>query len=764
MNNKITLRKNVLCLSIAAALCGAVPVQVFAADQVLADDEEITDSQKKASDSKDGEGIGTLIVTARRLGENLQKVPVSVTVVTNEQINEAGMDSIVAIESQAPNTTLFSSRGTSSTLSAYIRGVGQNDPLWGFEPGVGLYIDDVYVARPQGAVLDMLDVERIEILRGPQGTLYGKNTIGGAIKYITREPGLEPEFKASLGLGSFGQQDIKVAGSTSFADGAFTIGAAVGSFTRDGFGEVRGTSEFAGDDVSDKDVLSSRINLTWRPTDNLNIRLAADDTSDDSNTRGGGRLATSNVTGLAPLSDVHDTRQNLDPSGNEVNSSGQSLTVTWDINERWQLKSITGARDGDTFSNIDFDQLDSNDLDVIASYDDDQTTQEFQFSYDNGDNLTFIGGLYYYTGDASGTFDVVLGGLVGGLGFTLTTAGSVETDSKSIYGQATYTINDKWSATFGGRYTDDDKTAVVKVDAFLGVPGALIPFQSRSDFTNSASFSNFSPRLGVEYQANDNVMYYGSFSQGFKSGGFNMRANKAADPGADLPFQEETVDNYEYGFKARMLDDRIQLNGAIFYQDYQDKQVTTNTNVDLDGDGVNDTFVGRIINAGEVEATGVELEFIAQVTESFRIDANLGYIDSEFNEFDGFNLDGSPVDPGTVNIINTPDLTYNVGFKYDINMSNGSAIVFLGNVAFRDDVSIFEVDSPLDQESYTVYNASATYYAPDGNWRFTLAGRNLGDEEYRTAGYNFPDLGLEGSVVGFYGNPRTVTLTAEYSF
>jgi iron complex outermembrane receptor protein len=749
MTNKIMLRKNLLSLSIAAALC--LPTLSFAAES-------------DASDDAKNKGIETIIVTARRLGEDLQKVPVPVTVLTSDYIDNAGIDSIVAIESSAPSVTIFASRGTSSTLSAYIRGVGQNDPLWGFEPGVGLYIDDIYVARPQGAVLDILDLERIEILRGPQGTLYGKNTIGGAIKYITKEPTAEPQFKASLGLGSFGQQDIKLAGSTSFADGKFTLGAAIGSFNRDGFGEVVGNSSFAGQDLSDKDVFTSRINLGWKPSENVSVRFAADDTSDDSNTRGGGRLTVSNVTGLSPLPNVHDTRQNLDPNGNQVNTSGQSLVVSWDINEQWQFKSISGVREGDTFSNIDFDQLNSNDLDVIASYDDNQTTQEFQVSYDNDENLTFVGGIYYYTGDAAGTFDVVLGGLIGGLGFTLTTAGTVSTDSKSIYGQGTYKIDDKWSATFGGRYTNDDKDASVKVDAFLGVPGSLTFFQNRSDFTNSESFSNFSPRLGIEYQANDNVMYYGSLSQGFKSGGFNMRANQAADPNADLPFQEETVDNYEFGFKSLLMDETVQLNGAIYFQDYQDKQVTTNTNVDLDGDGINDTFVGRILNAGVVEATGLELELLANISDNFQINANLGYIDAEYVEFDGFNLDGTPVAPSSVNIINTPELTYNIGFTYDTELSNGASMVILGNMAYRDDVKIFEVDSPIDQKDYTLFNASANYYTADGKWRFTLAGRNLTDEEYRTGGYNFPTLGLEGTVVGFYGNPRTYTLTAEYSY
>ncbi|WP_251357869.1 TonB-dependent receptor [Kangiella sp. TOML190] len=718
-------------------------------------------SEPEADSAKDSADV--IHITARRVQEDPQKVPVSVSYFTDEALEEAGVQNITHIENYIPNATFNASRGTNSTLTAYIRGVGQNDPLWGFEPGVGVYIDDVYVARPQGAVLDILDIDRIEVLRGPQGTLYGKNTIGGALKYVTKELTPETEFTAQLGVGNFGQLDFKIGGQTALGSDKWMLGYSFASLNRDGFGEVKGDSAFAGDDLSDKDVLAGRLNLTYAHSDDLRFKLVVDRIEDDSNARGGGRLTTSNVSNLPPLSDVHDTRQNLDPDRNEVNTSGEALTINWNINDRWSFKSVSAQRRGDTTTDIDFDQLNINDFDVPATYDDEQLTQEFQFAYNQG-NLNGVFGYYYYDGEAKGSFDVLLGQILGGLGFSTTTSGVVDTRSHSVYGQGSYQFDDQWSMSFGGRYTHDDKRAYVNVLAFLGVDTSVAPFQVRSNFNNDETFDNFSPHLGVQYQMNDDVMLYSGYSQGFKSGGFNMRANQAADPGADQPFKEETVDQIEFGVKSTLLDDRLQLNAVVFYQDYDDKQVTTNTNVDLDNDGINETFVGRILNAGRVEAYGLEVETLYSATDNLKFFFNLGLLDADYKEFDGFDVTGNRIDPDDINIINTPETTANLGFNYQIPMASGAYWLLNANAAYRDDVKIFDLDSPVDQSGYTLVDAAVSYITAEGDWRFTLSGRNLTDKEYRTGGYFFPDLGVEGTVTGYYGDPRTYTLTATYSF
>ncbi|MFT3997376.1 MAG: TonB-dependent receptor, partial [Asticcacaulis sp.] len=259
-----------LLLATAASLSIMAP-QAFAADepQAAASADDVTD----------------VVVTARRRAETLKDVPIAVSTFSSVKLDQTGAQDITALQQQAPNMTLQVARGSNSTLIAFIRGVGQQDPLWGFEPGVGLYVDDVYVARPQGAVLDIYDVQRIEVLRGPQGTLYGRNTIGGAIKYVTKPlDTTRPTFMARGSLGSYSQRDIVLTGSVPLTD-QLAIGAALAKYDRDGYGKNLHT----GAEHYNKDVTAFRFSADYNPTDKLSLRLAYDRTQDDSNARHGHR-------------------------------------------------------------------------------------------------------------------------------------------------------------------------------------------------------------------------------------------------------------------------------------------------------------------------------------------------------------------------------------------------------------------------------------------------------------------------------------------
>ncbi len=229
--------------------------------------------------------IDEIVVTARRRDEALKDVPVAVSALGAERLEETGAIDITALQQQTPNATVQIARGSNSTLISFIRGVGQQDPLWGFEPGVGLYVDDVYIARPQGAVLDIFDIERIEVLRGPQGTLYGRNTVGGAIKYVTaRMNPDEMEFSVKGAYGSYNQTDLLATASVPLSE-TLRIGGAIASYDRDGYGENLNT----GAEHYNKDVLATRLSLEYQPTEKLFIRLAADRVEDDSNPRHGHR-------------------------------------------------------------------------------------------------------------------------------------------------------------------------------------------------------------------------------------------------------------------------------------------------------------------------------------------------------------------------------------------------------------------------------------------------------------------------------------------
>ncbi|MCK7596657.1 TonB-dependent receptor [Microbulbifer sp. CAU 1566] len=689
-------------------------------------------------------------VTAQKREQSMQEVPVAVTAINSDQLMQNGISDLTDIQKLSPNTTLQASRGTNSTLTAFIRGIGQQDPLWGFEPGVGIYIDDVYVARPQGAVLDILDVDRVEVLRGPQGTLYGKNTIGGALKYVTKKMTGDTELKIGGGLGSYNQRDLKIAGSTAISD-TVNIGGAIASFQRDGYGE----NVITGKDQYNKDIISGRFAVEWNPSDTVWVRLAGDKTVDESAAKHGHRFAPGRG-GEPVLGSVFDTESNM-TSDNLVETSGMSLIAEWNMSDSVTLKSITAHRQGETETAIDFDSTSRPDFDVPAYYEDDQTTQEFQLIW-QGDNADLVSGLYYYTGTAAGAFDAVLGYI----NLTQQVAGSVDTTSLSAYAHYNWQFAEDWNLSVGGRYTQDDKDAEVFKANFIGLYSPLFagkynPGQpaatflgALTDYQNSDSWGQFTPHLGVDYQVNDDTMLYAKYSAGFKSGGFDMRGDASTLPTTVDGFDPETVDTYEFGVKADLLNNRLRLNAAAFRADYDDMQVTIQQLNPAGG------FSSAVLNAGQARIQGLELEATLAMTDNLLANFTLGLADTEFLEFISGGVDVS----NERDMQNTPDTTAMFQLNYSMPVGNGGELVFLPTVSYRADTQIFEIPSILDQEAYTLVDMTATYYSADGNWNLGLAGKNLTDEEYRVGGYGFGGA----FDTGFYGAPRTIALTGNYNF
>ncbi|RDX34116.1 TonB-dependent receptor [Idiomarina sp. HD9-110m-PIT-SAG04] len=709
--------------------------------------------QNENAEAEDGK-LERIEVTARRTSESLQEVPVAVSAFGEGELERDGIEDITELQYKMPNTTFQVSRGTNSTLTAYIRGVGQQDPLWGFEPGVGIYIDDVYVARPQGAVLEVLDVQRVEVLRGPQGTLYGKNTIGGAMKYVTRELTGYDEFEVKGTVGTYNQRDLKVSGQTALADN-FYVGGAFATLNRDGFGEFVNT----GDENYNKELMTGRFNAKWLVNKDINVKFAADWTKDDSNARGGHREQESLLSDEPRLTDVYDAYTAM-PTWNEVENEGYSMTVDWAINNDWMFKSITAYREGSTNTNIDFDSTVNPVLLVPAVYEDEQTTQEFQFMY-RDDRLDFVGGLYFYEGEACGEFGTVLGLL----GLSIDTGGCVDTSSEALFGQATYQLDDQWSVTLGGRYTRDDKSADVFRYTYAGIKFldrgdySADPIVINSDFTTQADWSKFSPHASVSYQVDPAVMLYASYSNGFKSGGVDMRADVSLNPDASNPYDPETVDTVEFGVKSEMLDGRMRLNAAAFFSDYQDMQVTVQRAIE--GGGV----ASQVLNAADSTVQGFEIESTFAATPTLNFNGSLGYIDAEFDSVAFFNPETQQVEDVSDlwSFQNTPKVTANLGFTKEFALESGS-LVWSTNVSYRDDTQIFEVPSPLDEEAYSLTNTSVVWYSNSSQWTVGLHAKNVFDEEYRVSGYNFGSTFGENIVTGYYGDPRTVSLSVGYRF
>jgi iron complex outermembrane receptor protein len=717
------------------------------------------------------EGVNKVVVTARRREETLQDVPVSVTAFSADQLSKTATPDITALALALPNTTLKASRATNSTLTAFIRGVGQADPLAGFESGVGIYIDDIYLARPQAAVADIYDVERIEVLRGPQGTLYGRNTIGGAVKYVTRKLAPQPDARIRATIGEYGQAEVVATASIPVSETA-RIGGTIAKFKRDGFGKNLTT----GGENYDKDVSAARLSAEFTPTSDLFIRIAGDYTLDDSSPKNGHRLIVGRTSGAPILSNVFDTRANLMKAlkhDQEVKAHGVSATVEYQLNNDWTFKSITASRKDKSYAPIDFDSLAVVDMEVPALYTNKQFSQEFNLTY-TGDRLQGVAGVYYIDANAFNIFDTILAGAVPTSTYTM---GDVDTKAWAIYADGSYNVTDAFSVSLGGRYTVDKREAEVLRQIYLGAngtpglgnPGAIL-FRTDTDLRGGQlkrEDKKFTPRIALNYKLNADHNVYASYSEGFKGGGFDPRLNVV---GTRIPlsvaragYAPETIETTELGLKSSFNGGRITTNAAVFYSDYQDVQIPGSVAIDTNGDGKDDSFAGVTTNAGKAKIKGAELEAIANLTPNFMIAGMYSYIDAEYQEYiaAGVNVASQRT------FQNTPRNSANLRFNYDIPMPiagyNGKWSL-IGSASYKGATAQFETASALDQPSYKLYDASIVWTRADGKVRAGLHGKNLSDKRYRTGGYLFPTLGNEGTLTAFYGNPRQISATLEYRF
>ncbi|MEL6542775.1 MAG: TonB-dependent receptor, partial [Pseudomonadota bacterium] len=494
------------------------------------------------------ENDNRIVVTARRREETIVEVPLSVTALSGDDLVQQGIQDLTQVGQQVPNITLEVSRGTNTTLTAFIRGVGQQDPVAGFEAGVGLYIDDVYLNRPQAAVLDIYNVERIEVLRGPQGTLYGRNTIGGAIKYVTAELPDEMSLSARATYGSFDQADLILTASTPISDN-LKIGASGARLSRGGFGDNLnlGTENY------NKDIWAARGTIEF---DNgpIFVRLSGDYVKDNSEARQGSRLIPGLFSGAPVLDDVFDTRAGLNVVDQEVEAYGGALNIAIELSDTLTLKSITGYREDSSTTPIDFDSLPSGDLDVPAIYDNDQFSQELQLLYE-GDRLSGVFGVYYLDANAFTAFDVLLantGNLISLPGLNAQTLGDVNTETYSVFGDFTYDLTDTISVSLGGRYTNDERSSRVLRTTFIGgfsdlfIPNSpAIPIAVTSDFEGSETFEDFNPRASISWQPTPDHNLYFTYSQGFKGGGFDPRGQTSAAPDLDGDGDIDFDDQFE---------------------------------------------------------------------------------------------------------------------------------------------------------------------------------------------------------------------------
>ncbi|HWI23996.1 MAG TPA: TonB-dependent receptor [Lysobacter sp.] len=751
-------RKN-LSLAIACVLLSPMAAQA-----------QDTAPQTQAASQAKPATLESITITARKREETLQEVPVAVTAFTADALDKLAVEDLSDLDAQVPNLTIYAARGSNSTLTAYIRGVGQSDPLWGVDPGVGLYMDDVYIARPQGALLDVLDVERVEVLRGPQGTLYGKNTIGGAIKYITRP--LSPDFNGfgSVTIGNYGQRDVKAAvGGGLGGNDALRARIAVADLHRDGFGH----NLITGEDVSDKDVTAWRFNIGAWVTDDFNFQLAVDHLDDTSGVRGAqmmlpnrfDTLLTPATGPFLPMADRYDVRNGM-PNVNDTTMLGVSAVANYRFSENVSLKYVWARRESDTETNIDFDTTPDKIADVKAFYRDQQTSHELQVNYDAGGRARGVMGIYYFDGEAGGQvlnnfFNLSFGD----------TQGTMFTESTAVYADWTFDLTDRFKLDVGARYTDEDKHAVVLNRGYSDATFSR-PVSTVAAFDKTINFKNLSPKISLDYQVTPDIMVYGMASRGFKSGGYNIRAQSVAAPRSAEPFDDEQVDSYEVGSKMGLFDQTLFLNLAAFHNKYKDIQLSVFTA--LPGGG----FFGDFTNAGSGTVDGLEVEYQWLPSEHWVISGNLAWLDAKYDEF--LYFDTNPAVRTTVDIAdeqeftNAPDFSGALNVEWRTALDNGGSLSARVSYAYQSDVvATTEIlranrapvgpfgQPPITQDGYGLVNAGVIWKVNDA-WSLSLQGTNLADKAYRTTGYNLNQA--LGVYTGFYGPPRQYALTARYEF
>ncbi len=742
---------------LSVTIHGVLALSLLATAPAMAQDAPASDGQKTTT-------LQAITVTARKREETLQEVPVAVTAFTADALDKLNIEDLSDLDGQVPNLTIYAARGSSSTLTAYIRGVGQSDPLWGVDPGVGIYMDDVYIARPQGALLDVFDVERIEVLRGPQGTLYGKNTIGGAIKYISK--GLRADFNGfgSVTVGNYGQRDIKAAVGGGFGGSEYLRGRiSVADLHRDGFGE----NLITGAQVSDKKIRAFRLGLGAYVTESVDLQFALDHVDDRSGVRGA-QMLTANPfnsnpalggTGpKPPLASRYDVRNGM-PNINNTELSGASMTANVRFNDDLTFKYVVAKRESDTETNIDFDLTQDKIADVKAFYDDEQVSHELQAMYDNGGRSRGVMGLYFFDGYAGGQvlnnfFNLLFGD----------TQGNVYTESVAAYADWTFDVTDRFTVDVGARWTDEDKHAIVKnisyTDGTFSKPTGAVA----ASFDKTINFKNLSPKISLDYQVTPDILVYGLASRGFKSGGYNIRANATAVPRTADPFQDEQVDSYEIGSKMGLLDNRLFLNLSAFHNKYKDIQLSIFTEYTA-ANGTK-AFIGDFTNAGSGTVNGFEAEYQWLPTEHFVVSGNLAWLDAKYDTymFKGVNIADQQ------EFTNAPDFSGAINFEYRTEVgAAGSLSARVGYSYQSDVVATTEIvrdpitgvlTQPITEDGYGLIGAGVIWKINPA-WTVSLQGSNLADKTYKTTGYVIGALGIRS---GFYGPPRQYSLNLKYDF
>ena len=687
--------------------------------------------------------IEEIIVTARKRDESIQDVPEAVTAIA-AQLRESSVRRIDDIQNFAPNLIIGRSPGIGSGAGITIRGISTLDVDKSLEPPVGVVIDGMFLGTASGVLLENFDIERIEVLRGPQGTLFGKNTTGGVLNIIRTPVTMEYGADISMTIGDFGRQDFKAVINVPIIEDKMGLKIFGASIQSDG--HVYNSTLKR--DVGGDDKVNLGFAAQWEPNENLSIKLHHEIMNDQSeqgayvNRNTVGMLAcTITQIGFDPYNgcekDANDGPDLTESDGSNFSDNEYKttiLTVNYDT-ENFLYTFISTDRDMDEQNMQDFDGSPARLLRMNYYNDWHQKSNEFRITSQFSDKFEFVAGIYDWEVDYTQRWDV--GDLHYRLsqlglpypGYTPTTLNSngqsQVTESIAIFFSGDWHINDKLTLTAGFRWTEEEKDFI---GGDRGMPwdpqspdGDIIPNTIPPLFNPrpyQGKWDETTPKIGVRYQPNDDLMFYASYSEGFKSGGFfGRQANFNIDPS----YEPEYLKNIELGWKSTLMDGRMIFNGSIFEAKYEDKQESILIPVDLSN-------VATVVrNASSLDMTGLELELVYQISESWDIMVNAGFMDTEYADYfadltgDQIVTDNSGLTPR-----NTPDSTYGATTSYVTPLGNGELKTRL-SYRFRDSVESDASNNSLGTLD-TLEDLSATISFSMDEYTISIYGRNLTDE------------------------------------
>jgi iron complex outermembrane receptor protein len=675
-----------------------------------------------------------IIVTATKREQNIYDVPMAVSAFTEDMLFKQGITDLTDVGKFVPNMTVTGfSAGHVSSVNVFLRGIGLQDHLITTDPGVGVYVDGVYLGRQVGQNWSLANIERVEVLRGPQGTLYGRNSIGGAINIITNKPGDESGGRATLTAGSRGRLNGDFYWNARLSD-TFAASFTGSYMSRDGVGDFINFD--AGVEVGEMEEWAGRVAAKWDPTEDVSMLFTYDKNDGEGGLRPYTTLIDEVPTGfLYGLVGARNSDRAADPndnagafyfdgSGNLVSQAdvtneadGWSITADWDMTDTLAWKLIYSDRSSEYTSGLDDDSIgflggsaDPTDptLGVQFQYPEvgfaDQTSTELQL-FGDFDGWDFVAGLYYFEEEGGNDQDPNF--FLGGRGKHLNYQ---ETESKAIYANVGFQATDRLRLSVGARHTEDDKFAFTDITV---------------QESNSRDWSETSWEIAAAWDMNDRMNLYGTIQNGYQSGQFPPRpfclfgsldmAGNLTRPNCFVANDNVTAINYEVGLKGRPAD-RLSMSVAVFYTDYSDLpyQVSDNT-----GGGFN--TVNIIVDQ---TSTGLEWESTWAATDQFRLYATLGYID----------VDVDDPNPRIVAPL-TPELTASISPEFTQPLASGAEIVWRLDWSYRDEMfgQPFN-DVPItDIDSRTLINIDIAYHSPDDRWTLAAFGRNVTDEEYDQA-------------------------------